>query len=106
MVRCGLFPRRSSALYWFQQPNARVLRGRPLYFLCVTVVSCRFAAPVEQEDDGSQDENAAGEAEEEEDDDDEDEDSVRADGNSVSSCMIWLGGTNLSWGLIFGGFPS
>ena len=49
----------------------------------MTVVSCRFASDVGQEDDGSQDENAAVEAEEEEDDDDEDEDSVRADGNSA-----------------------
>ena len=49
----------------------------------MTVVSCRFASAVGQEDDGSQDENAAGEAEEEEDDDDEDEDSVRTDGISV-----------------------
>ena len=53
----------------------------------MTVVSCRFASAVGQEDDGSQDENAAGEAEEEEDPDDEDEDRVRTDGEYLYPCV-------------------
>lgn len=41
-----------------------------------------------QEDDGSQDENAARDADEEEDDDDEDEDSVRQDHCSQRICLF------------------